>query len=127
MTAMARRDWKRDPGVWVAAVVIGVLVVGGYAKGGSFGGGGDDEYVDSGATSAGAQDACQDRVKDLLKSPATAKFSDVAAVPQGAGTWRVTGSVDSENSFGALLRSSFSCMAESDDGELWTTSRAVVS
>jgi hypothetical protein len=124
MAAMARRDWKRDPGVWVAAVVIAVLAIGGVASGASFGGGGGE---DSGATSAGAQEACQDRVETLLKSPATAKFSDVVAVPQGADTWKVTGSVDSENSFGALLRSSFTCMAESDDGEAWTTSRASVS
>jgi hypothetical protein len=125
MAAMARRDWKRDPGVWVAAVVIAALAIGGVASGASFGGGGGEE--DSGATSAGAQEACQDRVETLLKSPATAKFSDVVAVPQGADTWKVTGSVDSENSFGALLRSSFACMAESDDGEAWTTSRASVS
>jgi hypothetical protein len=110
--------------VWVAAVVIAVLAIGGVASGASFGGGGGE---DSGATSAGAQEACQDRVETLLKSPATAKFSDVVAVPQGADTWKVTGSVDSENSFGALLRSSFTCMAESDDGEAWTTSRASVS
>jgi hypothetical protein len=126
MTAMARRDWKRDPGVWVAAVVIGVLAIGGVVSGASFGGGGDEDD-DSGATAAGAQAACQDRVKTLLKSPATAKFSDVAAVPQGADTWKVTGAVDSENSFGALLRGSFTCMAESAGDDLWTTSRASVS
>ncbi len=49
---------------------------------------------------------CEDRIKQLLKSPATAEFETDAT---GSGTWKVTGTVDSDNSFGASLRSSFQC------------------
>lgn len=53
-----------------------------------------------------AKTACENQVKDRLKSPSTAKFnSDVT----GVGPFTVTGTVDSENSFGATLRSSFQC------------------
>jgi len=49
---------------------------------------------------------CEDRVKSLLKAPATAQFNSEAS---GYGTWKVTGSVDSQNSFGAMVRSYFQC------------------
>lgn len=50
---------------------------------------------------------CEDRVKERLKAPSTAKFDNEEAT--GSGTWTVTGTVDSENSFGATLRASFQC------------------
>lgn len=53
--------------------------------------------------------ACQEAVRDQLKAPATAEFQDVTVSAAGAGAWRVDGAVDSENSFGAQIRTSFSC------------------
>lgn len=119
---MSKRSWKHDPGVWIVTVVVAVLVIGGIVTGTSFGGSTDDEGPDA----VGAQVACQDRVKTALKSPATAEFSGVKAVPQGGNTWTVRGAVDSQNSFGALLRSTFTCVAQSDDGETWTTSKVAL-
>lgn len=55
----------------------------------------------------GAQSACESMVKDRLKAPATADFTGVTTT--GAGPWTTTGSVDSQNSFGAQIRSSFRC------------------
>jgi hypothetical protein len=50
---------------------------------------------------------CEARIENLLKSPATADFDTDAS---GAGSsWTVTGTVDSENGFGALVRSDFQC------------------
>jgi hypothetical protein len=49
--------------------------------------------------------ACQDVVKKNLKAPGTAKF---IGVPKVSGKV-ISGQVDSENSFGATLRSSFQC------------------
>lgn len=49
---------------------------------------------------------CEARVKDMLKAPSTASFDSDAT---GDGTWKVTGTVDAENSFGAKIRSAYSC------------------
>lgn len=121
MAAMSKRSWKRDPGLWIAVMVIAVLVIGGVVKGTPFGGG------ESEPDAVGAQVACQDRVEKLLKAPGSADFNDVTATVAGPNTWTVTGTVDADNSFGASLRSTFTCKAESDDGETWTTSRVRLS
>lgn len=70
-----------------------------------------------GAVAAGRQrmddayDFCVDRVTEQLKAPATAQFSnrDPAHEGQDAGRYLFTGTVDSENSFGALIRSDWAC------------------
>lgn len=61
----------------------------------------DDSGLDEGALVV----ACQNAVKNNLKSPATADF---VGVPQVDGMF-ITGEVDAENSFGASLRASFRC------------------
>ena len=48
---------------------------------------------------------CEARIGKLLKAPSTAKY-DSDATGSGNGPWKVTGTVDAENSFGAMLRSS---------------------
>ena len=58
---------------------------------------------------ANAEINCEDLVKQGLKSPSTAQFSGENV--SGSDTMVVTGSVDSENSFGAKLRSDFQCTA----------------
>ena len=50
---------------------------------------------------------CEARIENLLKAPATADF-ETSATGSGS-TWTVSGSVDAENSFGALIRSTFQC------------------
>lgn len=60
--------------------------------------------------------ACEDGIRSLLKSPATAKFSNVTITQSPAGGWDVNGSVDAENGFSALVRNSWDCYAEKKDG-----------
>lgn len=51
---------------------------------------------------------CQDFVKDRLKSPGTADFSEeneTGAYP----TFTSTGAVDSQNAFGGVVRNNYSC------------------
>lgn len=68
-----------------------------------------------------AQAVCEEEfVADRLKAPASAKFSDQTRTHLGQGHWRVNGTVDSENSFGAMIRGEYSCEIElSDDGGRW--------
>jgi hypothetical protein len=60
--------------------------------------------------------ACKNFVKSRLKAPASAKFrnpnendGEVQIAGSGTGPYVVASTVDSQNSFGALLRSDFTC------------------
>lgn len=64
----------------------------------------DEPYDPNWSGEAIAQ--CEELVKENLKAPSTAKFDTNA---NGYGTWTVTGTVDSENSFGAMLQAEFQC------------------
>lgn len=58
---------------------------------------------------------CEALVSDELRSPSSAVFeSDVSS---SGSTWRVTGAVDSQNGFGAIVRTEFECSVtiEGDD------------
>ncbi len=55
-----------------------------------------------------AERACERAVTGQLKAPSTAEFSGTTAT--GSGTaFNVTGSVDAQNGFGAMIRNSFEC------------------
>lgn len=94
----------------VIAVLIGVLL-GCQALG--------DDGADEGSA-PGARDACQQFADKRLKSPGSADY-DLTATNDGT-TWTVTGTVDSQNSFGASLRSEVECvMRYSGDSYTSTT------
>ena len=56
--------------------------------------------------------SCQASVKNKLKSPSTASFVDQPLIVKTAklkGLYRLSGQVDAQNSFGAMLRQDYSC------------------
>lgn len=57
---------------------------------------------------AEAETQCEGFVDKRLKAPATADY-ELTASREG-GSWTVTGAVDSENGFGAKVRSSVTCV-----------------
>ncbi|MEO8096386.1 MAG: hypothetical protein ABI811_01705 [Acidobacteriota bacterium] len=57
-------------------------------------------------------------VEKRLKSPATAKFSEESAVLHES-VWFVKGAVDSQNSFGAMLRLIYLCRVRHAEGDTW--------
>ena len=61
-------------------------------------------------------------VTDKLRSPATADFpwSPTGATKLGPGKWRIAGYVDSQNAFGATLRTEFAATVETRDGTKWS-------
>lgn len=67
-------------------------------------------------TESWAKSYAQIIVKDNLKAPSTAKFCNTAremtAKNMGGSKWKVTGWVDAENSFGAMIRSDFEVVLE---------------
>ena len=60
---------------------------------------------------------CEDKVKSILKSPSTAKFPNITEWGFGKDkdTITIQGYVDSENGFGAELRSEFQFMVNESD------------
>lgn len=72
-----------------------------------------------------AQRACEENfIPGKLKAPASAKFSGESVTHAGE-TYTVSGQVDSENSFGALIRAPFTCVMRSD-GDKWDLDSATV-
>jgi len=69
---------------------------------------------------AGAWVAAKEFVNRRLKSPGSAEFPwihEVTVQSQGDGRFRVVAWVDAQNSFGALIRTHFSCTVHKGDGE----------
>jgi hypothetical protein len=58
-------------------------------------------------------------VKDLLKAPGTAEFGGESVKDLGNGEFEITGWVDSQNSFGALLRADFKVKIRHVEGNKW--------
>lgn len=58
-------------------------------------------------------------IEDMLKSPSTAKFSNVDAyeLSNEKDVWAVNGYVDSQNGFGAMLRSTWEVQLDYRDGK----------
>lgn len=75
----------------------------------------------SGPTSADASIVCHDFVKRALKAPATADFPSYSqdAVSQSGSRYTVVSYVDSQNSFGAMIRTQYICTVEPSGGDNW--------
>jgi len=58
-------------------------------------------------------------IKKILKAPSTAKFVDVEAyeLSNEKDVWAVNGSVDSQNSFGAMIRNQWEVQLDYRDGK----------
>ncbi len=75
---------------------------------------------DTDPASPDAATVCQEQVADRLRSPSTAKFVGTPLTQPHASLEKVvivTGEVDSENGFGAQVRSVYECsILREDDG-----------
>ncbi|SNR98957.1 hypothetical protein SAMN06272737_1579 [Blastococcus mobilis] len=101
-------------------VVGGLLILG--VIGSIFNGCDDDDSGSSGSdgSDSGAYYACEGFVEDRLKAPSSADFSGYfdSYVIQSGDEYTVSGYVDAENSFGAMLRSEWTCTVR-DGGDTW--------
>jgi hypothetical protein len=62
--------------------------------------------------------SCEELVKNELKSPASAQFSGETQSNLDSSTVNIDGTVDSQNGFGAMIRSTFECQASGSDLKL---------
>lgn len=72
----------------------------------------------------GAYLVCWQFVRKQLRAPATASFPasndpDVVSIHQGAGRYLVRAYVDSQNGFGAQIRTAFACDVTWQSGDTW--------
>lgn len=102
------------------AVIIGIAIA-------AVTDGGDDDSKPAGDHAAAIM--CEDFVKQRLKSPSTARFPGVTdtdyattKVLSDTKPWKyqVTGVVDSQNGFGATVRSTYVCTVSTKDKDTWT-------
>ena len=94
-------------GVWgFAAILLSAMLACGCS------GGSDDNW---------ARTMCREFVQDRLKAPSTASISiwGQTAYKRENGHYMVTGPVDAENSFGAMLRMTYHCETHRIDAETW--------
>jgi hypothetical protein len=70
-----------------------------------------------------AWDMCSEFVRDRLKAPKTADFAEYGnrgtSVAKSGTTYSVNGYVDSENSFGADIRTQYTCTVTPVGGKRW--------
>jgi len=122
------RPWERDEAAEAKAaeerkynrwfLVVGGVIVGLVVLIGVMSSVGDDSSDTGEPSASSAVSGCQQFVERRLKAPSTADFTGMAAIPTGANGWRVDGSVDAENSFGAKVRTGFTCHMHSS-GDRW--------
>jgi hypothetical protein len=58
--------------------------------------------------------------REHLKAPSTARFSTASTSPLGSNCWYVCGSVDSQNSYGAMLREKWIAIVRQDGSQFHT-------
>lgn len=86
-------------------------------------GAGSSDSGSSGPDEIGAFVMSQSFVEKRLKAPSTADFcsySDATVTDLGGGRFRVSAYVDAQNSFGAKIRTRYTCVLKSTDGDTWT-------
>jgi len=57
-----------------------------------------------------AEVRAQEEISSRLVSPGSARFAPAITEERDKSTWSVTGQVDSQNRFGALLRTHYTCV-----------------
>lgn len=108
-------DRRKRVDRWAIAAVIGLAVVVGVVAcvAGSIRG------SDSSNDDLESISQCETRIEKMLKSPSTAAFDSTSE--SDGGKWTVTGTVDSENGFGASVRSNYQCTVVINDDNTATT------
>lgn len=64
----------------------------------------------------GAARECRAYVEDRLEAPASAEFGDVYDSKDDQGRWQITGHVDSQNGFSAMVRNTYTCTVTRENG-----------
>lgn len=63
---------------------------------------------------------CQSFVRKQLKAPSTAKFPAAESTKKDGATYTVAGGVDAQNSYGAMVRTPYTCVVHADGNDKWS-------
>lgn len=115
-----KKEWYKR---WyiIVLVVVGVI----WSIGSSFGGSSGNNPAPKTQTEINNERKtisivfAEQKIEDILKAPSTAKFVDVKAyeLSNEKDVWAVNGSVDSQNSFGAMIRNIWEVQLDYRDGK----------
>jgi hypothetical protein len=108
---------KVGMGCAAAVVLVFVLLLGGCVA--LMNGAGDKE-----PDGVDARVNCQTLVKEKLKAPSTAKFSNETETGSGK-SWTASGTVESQNSFGGMVANSYSCTIRFTGDDSYTGTAAI--
>jgi len=113
-SSSANRPW-----LWVLGGLLALIVIASLFTT-------NNEHVSYHVDKLGAWVAAQQFVLDRLKAPRTAKWpwasTDELVTYLGNREYLINAYVDAQNSFGALIRTYFTCRVR-DDGDRWTGNR----
>jgi hypothetical protein len=115
------KDAAKTSGNPVVGFIVLLVIVGGVVYACS--GGSDDPSDSGGGRSDGmAKVMCEKFVEDRLKAPGTADFSGIfdTEITGSGNNYTVRGHVDAQNSFGAMLRSDYTCAIRNDGDDSWS-------
>jgi hypothetical protein len=106
--ATTKKIKSRPPILIIIIIVVVLCFAIAYAMGSNTGSGKPD------ANGMDASIICENFITSRLKAPTTAKFSDYAddqiyTLTDKVNSWRIIGYVDAENSFGAQIRTHYTC------------------
>lgn len=116
---------KASNSFWLYILVFGVVALAYGLAYSFFGNGGADKSKADDCTTTVAYRAAMNIVAKNLKAPATAKFpgdweESVSVEKAGICKFRVVGYVDSQNAFGAMIRTHYTLNVERmSDGKQW--------
>lgn len=97
--------WWKEKWLWIGWGIAALVAVAVFLPSK------DDKPSDGGQSTAGI--ACERWVATALKAPSTASYGrNPSVVGLGDQTWKVHGYVDSENSFGAKIRTGYTCTGQ---------------
>ena len=119
-TASKPAKKKTSPGTWGCLVLIVLAVI--WFMVGDFDSGSSTSSTPASHSGVEAYGMCRDFVRDRLKAPSTAKFARISTnyiTDLGSGSYRVRAYVDSQNSFGAQLRTEYTCEVKHQGGGKW--------
>lgn len=105
--------------VWLLAAIFALILLA-NAMSPSAGSGGSSGDQSAGHEAVEAYVVCQQFVEDRLKSPSSAEFGGPysrVTTHNGGGKYTVATHVDSENSFGAMIRNDFVCTVQHTTGD----------
>lgn len=112
--SVERRNWLQRAWPTILGISIPLLLLGGCQAAISSASSGNDEPEEYDAIYF-----CKEFVKDKLKAPSTAKFSGEYATG-GGSSWTSSGVVESQNSFGGMVQTRYTCsLTYSSSDESW--------